>query len=456
MVLALSLLAICGAATAADSATYGMFTLTTDPSNAYLPSSLRLTAVPEIEFLHPKLGLNLGFRTYEFRSKFYLEENRYFWENLEDPRFVSDVPQTIAAPVAATEGDFSGESVSYASSYAQIERSLLFHKAQAMMRIVYNITANRDIMIHMPCMFKVGLRFDEAFSQSEILDERNPTGPPLAFAGNKVDLALLNMGPVAIGNQDGTLSLLVSHTVSGDLSTPLPFRLIKVKNGQRIVVTVEIECFRGERERVLKKMRALHAGLDPAAQACRLYATGYHVLYREKKEAEGEALLLQAAAAAPEWYLPYMMIAEYCPQQKNKGVVRGTTRGQNYYEAAFRMPWHCGTIMRGSDYLTDARLSETQQRLLLFNLMCSMENILFYPDSYAQLARPFEKRKMYAQACAIYRQALWAVDYFPVKEETRAKTRAGFLEKINALEKKLLTDITADPSRPIAVRPAGE
>lgn len=455
--LALSLLMVGGAAaTAVAGGTYGMFVLKTDPANAYLPSSLRLNELPEVELLHPKRGLNLCFTDFEFRNKFYREENRYVWEGKADPRFVTDVPDAMASPVPTTAGDYVGESVSYDCSYAQVKRSLLFHATAPVMRIVYGITANRDIVIHMPCMFNISLQLGETLNRSEILDERNPADVPLAFDGSKTSRTLLNMGPVAISDKEGKLSVLVSHTVTGDLPAPLPFRMIDVKKGQQIVLTLEIECFRDDHEGMLKKMSALHSAMDTATVPCRLYATGHHLLFREKHEAEGEALLLQAAQTAPEWYLPYMMIAEYRLQNNINGLVRGTTKGQNYYEAAFRMPWNYGVILRGGDYLGDERLSEAQQRLLLFNLMCALENTLFYPNYYANLAGPFERRKMYAQACAIYRQALWAVDYYPMPEAKREKTRAGFRKKIAALEEKLITTITAAPPAPIAVRPQGE
>lgn len=447
------LLCLLAAAAQAAPRQYGRFVLDTDAANAHLPVSLRLLELPGIELLDPAQGLNLSFTDFEFRNKFYREENRNTWEGKPDPRFVTDVPENLADPAPEQDGDFSGEAVSYENSYAAVKRSLLFHDSETRARIVYRLAANRELLIHMPAMFAVILKTGGTLSCADVLDARDPAAPPLTETARSTARALLNTGPTAFRDQDGSLALLVSHTVRGDLPEPMPFRMLRLQPGNAIELAIELECFINDRDGMLARMREHFAEMDASTEPCRLYATGRHVLYEQKQEAEGEALLLRAAEAAPDWYMPYMAIAEYRLQNKVEGVVRGTTTAQNYHEAAFRMPWNYGIILRGGDYLKDERLSESQQRLLLFNLVCAMENTLFYPDYYAWLARPFEERKMHAQACAIYRQALWAVDHWPVAESKREQTREKFRRKIADIEQTLLNALTADPPPPIEVRP---
>ena len=437
------------------SRTYGRFLLKTDTDNLWLPSSLQLKDVPGIELLNPKIGLNLSFTDFEFRNKFYREENKYIWEKQTDPRFVVDVKPGATPPSEEKSDGFIGESVSYESSFAKVKRSILFHPSELKMRIAYRVEATRELLIHMPDMFAVALQMGNSFTVKEILDERNPTSEPLATSGKALNdtRTLFNMGPTAFTDKDSGLSILVSHAVSGDIPALVPSRMIRLAAGKILVIAVDLDCFVKNREGLLSDMRSKRDTMDPDSAAYRLFATGYHVLYNQKKEHEGEALLNKVAAMKPEWYMPHMMIAEYRLQNNIDGLVLDSTRGQNYHESAFRMPWNYGIILRGTDYLTDKRLTEEQQRLLLFNLLCAMENTLFYPEYYVHVAKPFEERKMFAQACAIYRQALWAVARYPVTEQKREKFREQFKKKIAQLEEILVSEITANPPQPIPVRP---
>jgi hypothetical protein len=132
----------------------------------------------------------------------------------------------------------------------------------------------------------------------------------------------------------------------------------------------------------------------------------------------------------------------------------GVKQEDAWCEAAYRMPYNYGYILSGGGLANDVRLTEEQRRLGMLNQLIAVENTVFYPDYYIWAARPFEKMNMPAQACAMYRQALWAVDYMPRSEETKAKLRTDFAKKIDELSHRLLTERAPElpPLTPVRVK----
>ncbi len=434
------------AQTEVSASEYGGFTLQTDETNAYLPVSLRFRAHPELELLHPTLALNHFFTTFEFRNKYYLEENRHVWGERDDPRFRVDVAPDVSAPAPAVEGDFQGEAFTYASSYATITRQLLFHRSEPRFRIVYGIEPTREMMIHMSGMFGVGLRLEESFTVREILDERNPDGEPLKGEGASYSVRLYNSGPVAFTAPEETVSILVSAT----LSRPFADRLIRLQPGEAFSITLDAEIFHNDREALLAMMRSRRDEMSPEDAPYRLFVTGMNILGRQDEE-KGEAILREVADLKPEFYEPYMHIAEYRLRNGIDGVVRGISRGEAYHEAAFRMPYNYGIILRGGDYLHDERLTGDQHRLLFFNLMAALENTLFYPTYYRSLSAAFNRRDLDTIACAILRQALWAVDNYPVSESRREQRRSQISNGIETLAKRLLEEPPPVAATPVEI-----
>jgi len=448
-----SLLLVAGVA-AADTR-YGAFVLETDRDNAHLPSSLELVDLPGVPLLHPELGLNLGYTTFEFRNKFYNEENRNIWARQRDPRFVVDVQSEMSGPDPVQVNGWVGQQVQYESSYGTITRTMLFDEQAPRMRIVYDITANRDIVIHMPGMFAVGLGLGEPFVKRYQLDARHPQGDMLTREAEsmRVNRSLFPAGPVVVTDASGDLAVMITHEVSGDLGDPVPSRMIELAAGDQIQIAIHLDFYLSNPDGWASAMRTFYDTMDENARIYLLYETGHHLLYVQHDPELGEPIMHEVAALKPEWYVPFMSMAEYRLQNRIDGVVRGFSRGELYHEGAYRMPWNYGVILRGGDYLRDERLTDEQQRLLLLNMLAAMENSLFYPNYYVQPARAFEQRGMIAQACAMYRQALWAVENYPVREEIRERHRASFQREIERLEKILLEQITALPSEPVQVRP---
>lgn len=448
MFIAVALMALI--ATAASAAEYGRFTMEADEDNAWLPTSIKFEGAPDVELLHPKLGLNHSFTSYEFRNKYYREENRNVWGERDDPRFVVDVKPGATREAPVQMNGYTGESVAYESSYANIERSILFHANEPRIKIVYDIDPSREMVVNAANMFSVSVRLEESFAVAEMLDERDIDGDTLEYAGAQYSGRLYNSGPVAFSDPENNIAALVWY----EMSRQFPNRMIRLQPGEDFTLTLNIQLFQDDRDGLMAAMRERRRQMGEEEAAYCLYATGYHVLYRLNDEEEGEAILNQVADMKPEWYQPYMMIAEYRLQNNIQGLVRGRTMAEYYQEAAFRNPTDYGVILRGLGYLEDDRLTEEQKRLLLFNLMAVMEHTQFYPEYYVWMARQFESRRMYAQACAIYRQALWATDHYPVSERKREQVRARMTQNIERLEKILLEEIFPDPPAPIEVRPA--
>jgi len=158
------------------------------------------------------------------------------------------------------------------------------------------------------------------------------------------------------------------------------------------------------------------------------------MLMARKKIPDAEAALLKAAALNKDYATPYGVLAALRRDNKDPGAI---TQTEAWIEAAYRQPYNYGYILSGSGFWKDKGLTEEQRRLAIFNTLIAVENTQFYADYYIWAVRPFEEMKMYAQACAMYRQALWAADSMPRTEEVKEKTRQQFRKKIADLEQKI-------------------
>lgn len=78
----------------------GQFRLVLDEQNAALPASLMWRGK---NLLDADRGLGWSFTSFEFRNKFYRDENAHVWAGKDEPRFVTDVGP-VTTGVVRTDG----------------------------------------------------------------------------------------------------------------------------------------------------------------------------------------------------------------------------------------------------------------------------------------------------------------------------------------------------------------
>jgi len=434
----------------------GAFRVVFDPDNSQLPASIQWQIDGNaVELLAENVGLNLSFTDFEFRNKFYREENKHVWGNRPDPRFTVEPRNAVAKETTSDNiPGVNGFAVQYECSFAQVDRQLVTTtELPSQLTIQYVVTFTREVMVHEGDMFSVGIRFAPSFETQIVPDAR----------GNKLELLksakLRNPRYVArlpwsgpkmfVDAEHGAAVACTAHVLSdrsGELSS---VRLLKFAKDETLTIQLTLSCSRNlaadEEHRLLTGLDDL---TDPQ-RASLLYDVS-SALVAEGKRKEAESVLLRAAALSPDWAAPYGTLAGLRRDTKTGGS--GQTDA--WVEAAYRMPYNYGYILSGSGITGDQRLSEAERRLAVFNMLVAVENTVFYPDYYIWAARPFETRGMLVQTCAMYRQALWALQYLPRSEPYREKYRKRFTEKIAELEKKLLEQTSPELPPLTVVRPA--
>jgi len=442
------ILAAATARAADDTFQHGAFLMRLQPDNLFLPDSIRWTT-GDVELLKPKVGLNHNFTSFEFRTKIYHDENRHIWGGRKSPRFVTDA--TLVKKDTVRRPGWAGVQVDYRSSYAEVRRTILFHDTEPRLRIEYAFAPTRDVVVHETDMFAVSIALHPGFSVRAALDARDPNLPLLragAFKGVRVVRTLLYPGPLLAHHPGKKVNLLVTGR-HGGVRRPVPVQLLRLPKGSRLTISTEIRVIPGGPEAAIKAMRADLKSLpdDPTAF---LLVQDAALLGHLKRFDDAEKALLRAAQLKKDWAHPYSLLAAL----RRDGERRDQTLA--WCEAAWRMPFNYGYILSGSGIVNDPRLTEAQRRLALFNLLIAVENTVFYPDYYSWAARGFEARGMWAQACAIYRQALWAVDRMPRPEAYREKIRRRFRKKIAELEAKMIGKTLTELPPLIPTRPAPE
>lgn len=438
-VLAISL--ALAAALQAEEVKVGAFTATLDKENLLLPSSLRWSRGGEAELLDGLCGLNHTYTSFELRNKFYYEENRNIWAGKNEPRFVTD--GRLLENQACEEGDYQGRRTLFENAYARVERRLLFHKTGSAIRIEYRFETTREMMVHEPEMFAVALSFASGFTVKSVPDVRAVGAAPLTGEGATpaaYALSFLAAGPALIRNAERKIDLVASGSLSGDLPEPMPVRQCRFKKGQKFSFTIDLECFAGEPDKAAAAFAGKCKLLKPE-QTPWILVQDARVLLDQKKAQEAEAALLKAAELHREYATPYGALAALRRDTKVAGAL---SEGEAWTEGAYRQPYNYGYILSGSGFYADPRLTVEQKRLAIFNILMAVENTAFYPDYYIWAARPFEDMKMVVQACAMYRQALWALDRMPRPEDYKKKQRAVFEKKIVELEKKMVEELSAE------------
>jgi hypothetical protein len=450
----LLLLALALPTLAQEPAEIGPFLARFDAANAYLPTSLVWrTQGRTIELINPRTGLNLSFTDFEFRSKFYREENRNIWSAKAEPRFTVE-PRDVSAPEKIQDGDFTGFEVRYTHSIGTVRRRILASKTAPTLQIEYRIEAGRDVLIHEPDMFGVTLNTAPGFTGKAVPLAGSTTGELLTCTNTGEGVysaSLLSSGPAILTDPLQKVCLLVSGEVeTGTLTNGIPTRLLRIRKGDRFGIRLAIQCFAGNDQAGGKAMQELAGAMKPSQIPFLLVQSA--LLYRKLGlPAEAEKALLRAAELDKDYAAPYAMLAAL---RRDTPFEPGVKQEDAWCEAAYRMPYNYGYILSGGGLANDVRLTEEQRRLGMLNQLIAVENTVFYPDYYIWAARPFEKMNMPAQACAMYRQALWAVDYMPRSEETKAKLRTDFAKKIDELSHRLLTERAPElpPLTPVRVK----
>lgn len=416
----------------------GQFRLVTDAGNADLPEAIEWKGRP---LLDPAVGLGWSFTSFECRSKLYLHENQRLWAAADEPRYVTDVGP-LTDEVLHADG-FTTSRATYASSFATVDRRIMLHDTEPRLRIEYAFRTSRETVFHETDMFGVTVGFAPQLGVQSVADVRQQ--PPTRLAGEArgrdgkpagatYELSLLESGPMMAASADESTTLVVTGRVSGDLPSPVPAKPLVVPEGTRIVFAIDVRIAADAADAERAWEAAVRA-LTPAHEPYALVRVG-DLLAGQGRIAEAEAAYLRAAELDRDYVTPFGRLAG---SRRDNPKVPGTiTQLDAWIEGAYRQPFNYGYILSGSGITGDKRLTEEQRRLAIFNMLIAVENTQFSPDFYAWAARPFEALGMYAQACAIYRQALWAGDHMPRSEERKAKHRDLCRRKIAELEQKML------------------
>lgn len=430
---------------------HGEFVMTLNSDNLFLPTSI-VWKGEDAELLHPGRGLDFSFTSFERRNKIYWNEEIDAWGGRVEPRFVTS-GELIAHGHVARDG-WSGYEVEYSSKFpfARITRRMLISDAESRIRIEYDIDPTRQIVIHETDNLNVSLRFHPDFSTKSVFDARAEEPKLLVgegIDGPRVRRNLLYHGPTKLTNPDKGVDLLVTGTHSDNLPRPMPVQLLTLPEGESFSLITELRLAPAGDEALAAAMLDDHATVDEPNLPF-LYMENASIL-RHNEDIDGaEQALLKAAELNQEFASPLGQLA---------GLRRDTKRpGQTeaWVEAGWRMPYNYGYILSGSGIVGDQRLTEEQRRLAMFNILIAMENTVFYPDYYIWGSRGFENMGMYAQAAAMYRQALWAIDHMPRPEEYKERMRERFSNRIAELEEKMQEATLTDLPELIPTRPEKE
>ena len=426
---------------------HGQFSMRMQADNVFLPDSIRWTR-GDVELIRPQTGLDHGFTSFEFRNKIYRNENRHTWGGREEPRFLTDA--MFRQKREAKRDGWAGVEVEYDSSYAKVRRTILFHDAEPRLRIEYAFEMTRDVVIHETHMFAVRIAFAEGFTARAVPDARAEDAAILLAAeglkGNSVSISPLHPGPIVVTDPEKKVSVLVIGSHSGDVPQDAPVQRLKVAKGHTLTLAAELTCGAAGDEALLAEMRTAHEAM-PVASRAYLLLENAAILRHQGRLDEAEAALLESARLSPEFAEPYAELAALRRDHKRPGELEA------WAEGGWRMPYNYGYILSASGIVNDQRLTEAERRLAMFNMLIAVENTVFYPDYYIWAARGFEARGMVAQACAMYRQALWAVDHMPRPDAFKERLREQFRKKIADFEAQMLHQTLTDLPEVIPTRP---
>jgi hypothetical protein len=443
MIWALALTVVSGMAQAQDNVfKHGQFEMTMQADNVWLPDTIRW-ADKDTQLIKPKVGLSLAFTSFEFRNKIYHDENSAVWAGKIDPRFMTDAK--LAERKNVEREGFAGIQVEFDSSYSKTRRTVLLHDTDPRIVIEYALEMTRDVVVHESADLAAGIRFGDAFDRMSVCDIRGAQPEVITGTGAKGlsrSASPLVPGPVVVANAQD-VGILVQSSCSGDVPNPIPARMLTFKKGQKLVLQLDLTL--GAAQALAEKMMAIQKDMPEFRKPFHLMTVAT-VLQQRKNLKDAEEALLLAARLNQDYAQPY-------------GVLAGLRRDANlpgqtdaWVEGAYRAPYNYGYILSGGGFFKEKDLTEAQRRLFAMDILIAMENTVFYPNYYVWGARPFEDMKMWAQACAMYRQGLWAVDHMSWSEATKEKTRTDFKKKIAELETKMLGQTMTDMPPMIPIR----
>jgi len=418
----------------------GAFELALDPDDAWLPRGIAVEVDGKpVALLDGKLGLNFTFTDFRLRNKFYREESRGAWPGKDEPRFVTE-PRDVTEPKVTDRA----VEVSYVTSFAAITRRITAAAEGLSLRVEYDVTPTKDLLVHEPGMFGFGVTVDGGFTGRAVIDARTDAPAWAGFDDTKMlscDATSHHAGPVAFAHPGAAVKLLIEPHSPADATT----RMWMIPAGQTVTFAADLTVFKADDPQLLPRMEA---ALKQVAGPRRPFAlVGMaRMLTAAKNLKDAELALLLAARLNEEYATPYTLLAQMRNGHHDATQIdRSLTFAQAWVEAAYRMPYNYGYILSGSQFPTDKRLTEPQRRQAIFNLLIAVENTTFYPDYYIWVSRHFEAMKMYSQAAAMHRQALWALTYLPRPEKYKQDQKQKIEKGLAELEAKLLTEETMLP-----------
>lgn len=423
------------------------FAMTLQEGNVFLPSALRWKP-QNIELLAPQNGLGHEFVSFENRSKIYHFENQGAYPNQTDPRFANDAKVLGEAQMVTRVGE-KGVSVTLQLPYAIAKRTIWLGEDAPRISIEYAFEFTRDVVLHETQHFNVGVHFNEKFDTQVVADVRRQPLEPLRASGWKsADYAasLLNSGPKLFVDAQHNTAILASALIEGAPPQP-PVKLFKIGKGQKLLFRLDLQLGPANDATLSKMLLEKQTALPEYDRPFALLETA-HLLEANGHLKEAEAALLLSAKLNLDYAAPFGALAGLRRDHKLPG------QAQAWAEGAYRNPYNYGYMLSASRLHQDEKLTEEEKRLHLFNILIAVENAPFYPDYYSWAARGFEEMGMFAQAAAIYRQALWALGNAPYSAEKKEKTTKQFEKKLADLETKMLGQTATDLPDLIPVRPA--
>jgi hypothetical protein len=419
------------------------FAMRLQADNNFLPASIRWKG-GDVELLMPQNGLSHEFISFEAREKIYHFENKYAYPGQTDPRFAADAGVLGGVETLERPGE-RGTTVHLQMPYATVQRTIWLGEAAPRLSIEYSFEFTRDVMLHETNNFHVELRPNERFDSATVLDARHDKAELLTASGLKNNIytaSLLNPGAELFSDRDG-LGMLVESVVEGAEAEP-PVKLLTLRRGQKLIIRLNLLV--GRAELLQKQLQETFAAHTEYSRPFALLEVA-RLLEARNDLPEAQAALLLAADLNKEYAVPFGQLAGLRRDHKLPGQSWAWAQG------AYRNPYNYGYMLSASNLPRDETLSEEQKRQHLFNILIAVENIPFYPDYYSWAARGFEEMAMYAQASAVYRQALWALDKAPYAPEKKARFAELFRRKLTELEAKMVGQTATALPPLLPVRP---
>jgi hypothetical protein len=413
------------------------FTLNLEKDNSWLPNKLSWN---DIDILNPEMTMNFSWTDYMYRTKYYREDNKHLWGDKPDKRFVVDIKNSAVSESEVE--DSRAWQVSYISSYAAVKRDIRLHKEKPEITFIYQLEFSKDILVHELMYFGLMLNFAPEFTEKAVKDINSSEFKTLEAGGFKkitYFLTLLNGGPLILSAPDKNVSVLIDYKWDGDLPAPEVTNHWQIKKGQKVTLIAKLTIAKDKAE-LLPLLKKAAAGMKQSQMPFQMFEYT-NILVQQDRVPEAEKVLLKAADLNKSYSLPFSRLAQL---RRNPAAKEPLTTAECFTYASYRQPYNYGWSLSGIDFPNDKRLTEEERRLAIFNLLISVENCQFYADYYVWVARHFEKMKMYVQAAAMTRQALWALEYLPRPESYKGKHREKMQKKLKDLEKLIINQPTAE------------